>query len=124
MDTHRVRRLRWRASAANTAEAFALRTLLREQGEACEAALDRAFDKAVPPHEVWHLPRLALELRLSDLRGVSAGELAGWYHDLERLDLAEEPLRFAEGGVIISRRLHTMCEAGDCLMQVAEPIGG
>jgi len=76
MDTHRVRRLRWRASAANPAEAFALRTLLREQGEACEAALDRAFDKAVPPHEVWHLPRLALELRLSDLRGVSAGELA------------------------------------------------
>ena len=53
---------------------------------------------------------------------VSAGDLAGWYHDLERLALAEEPLRFAEGGIIISRRLHTMCEAGDCLMQVAEPV--
>lgn len=52
---------------------------------------------------------------------VSAGDLAGWYHDLERLALAEEPLHFAEGGIIISRRLHTMCEAGDCLMQVAEP---
>ena len=76
MDTHRVRRLRWGASAANPAEAFALRSLLREQGEACEAALGRAFDKAVPPHEVWHLPRLALEVRLSDLRGVPAGELA------------------------------------------------
>lgn len=55
---------------------------------------------------------------------VAAGDLAGWYHDLERLDLPEEPLRFAEGGVIISRRLHTMCEAGDCLMQVAEPVEG
>jgi hypothetical protein len=76
METHRVRRLRWRASAANPAEAFTLRTLLREQGEACEAALDRAFDKAVPPHEVWHLPRLALDVRIADLHGVSAGELA------------------------------------------------
>ena len=55
---------------------------------------------------------------------VSAGDLAGWYHDLERLDLPEEPLRFAEAGIIISRRLHTMCEAGDCLMQVAEPVAG
>ena len=48
-------------------------------------------------------------------QSVSSGDLAGWYHDLERLDVAEEPLRFAEGGVVISRRLHTMCEAGDCL---------
>jgi hypothetical protein len=69
MDTHRVRRLRWRASASSPAEAFALRTLLREQGEVCEAALDRAFDRAVPPDEVWHLPRLALDVRLADLRG-------------------------------------------------------
>jgi uncharacterized protein len=48
--------------------------------------------------------------------------LAGWYHDLERLDLAEEALHFAEGGIVLSRRLHTMCEAGDCLMQVAKPV--
>ncbi|MER8387948.1 succinylglutamate desuccinylase/aspartoacylase family protein [Mesorhizobium sp. M1428] len=53
---------------------------------------------------------------------VSAGQLAGWYHDLERLDFAEEALHFAENGIVLSRRLHTMCEAGDCLMQVAEPI--
>ena len=57
-------------------------------------------------------------------QSVKADDLAGWYHDLERLDLAPEPLHFAEGGVIISRRLHTMCEAGDCLMQVAEPVEG
>ncbi|PWK76712.1 succinylglutamate desuccinylase/aspartoacylase family protein [Aminobacter sp. AP02] len=53
---------------------------------------------------------------------VAAGQLAGWYHDLERLDDAEEALHFAEAGIVISRRLHTMCEAGDCLMQVAEPV--
>ncbi|MDH4984193.1 succinylglutamate desuccinylase/aspartoacylase family protein [Aminobacter anthyllidis] len=53
---------------------------------------------------------------------VAAGQLAGWYHDLERLDVSEEALNFAEAGIVISRRLHTMCEAGDCLMQVAEPV--
>lgn len=53
---------------------------------------------------------------------VNAEQLAGWYHDLERLDLAEETLHFAESGIVLSRRLHTMCEAGDCLMQVAEPV--
>jgi uncharacterized protein len=53
---------------------------------------------------------------------VAAGDLAGWLHDLERLDAPEDELRFAEAGVVISRRLHTHCEAGDCLVQVAEPI--
>lgn len=53
---------------------------------------------------------------------VSAGDLAGWYHDLERLDRAEEPLHFAEGGIVISHRLHCDSQAGDCLIQVAEPI--
>ena len=46
---------------------------------------------------------------------VAAGQLAGWYHDLERLETPEEELHFAEAGIVISRRLHTMCEAGDCL---------
>ena len=56
-------------------------------------------------------------VRLGD--AVAAGDVAGWYHDLERLDDAEEALRFAEGGIVISQRLHTDCEAGDCLVQVA-----
>lgn len=64
----------------------------------------------------WYEPAV----RLGDL--VSAGALAGWFHDLERLDMAEEPLFFAEAGIVISRRLHTHCEAGDCLIQVAEPV--
>lgn len=53
---------------------------------------------------------------------VTAGAVAGWLHDLERLEDAAEELTFAEGGIVLSRRLHTMCEAGDCLIQVAEPI--
>ncbi len=53
---------------------------------------------------------------------VAQGQTAGWYHDLERLEETEEPLLFAETGIVIARRLHTMCEAGDCLMQVAEPV--
>jgi predicted deacylase len=55
---------------------------------------------------------------------VAAGDVAGWYHDLERLELPEEELRFAEGGIVISHRLHCDSQAGDCLIQVAEPIDG
>jgi uncharacterized protein len=49
---------------------------------------------------------------------VSAGDVAGWYHDFQRLDEAEETLRFRVGGIVMSRRLHTDSEAGDCLVQV------
>ena len=53
---------------------------------------------------------------------VAAGDRAGWYHDLERLEAEEEEMLFPEGGVVISSRLHTMCEAGDALIQVAAPL--
>lgn len=53
---------------------------------------------------------------------VTAGDVAGWFHDLERLDQPEEELRFRESGIVISRRLHTDSQAGDCLIQVARPI--
>jgi predicted deacylase len=53
---------------------------------------------------------------------VAAGDLAGWVHDLDRLEAAETPLRFAEAGVVISHRLHSRCEPGDCLIQVAEVL--
>ena len=49
---------------------------------------------------------------------VSAGDVAGWYHDFQRLDETEETLRFQVGGIVMSRRLHTDSEAGDCLVQV------
>ena len=64
----------------------------------------------------WFEPAVDLGAR------VAAGDLAGWYHDLERLDTPEEPLRFEEGGIVISHRLHSHAVAGDCLMQVAEPV--
>ncbi|MGF6232575.1 putative deacylase [Inquilinus ginsengisoli] len=51
---------------------------------------------------------------------VQVGDLAGWMHDLDRLEVAEAPLRFGESGVVISHRLHSRCEPGDCLIQVAE----
>jgi len=55
---------------------------------------------------------------------VEAGDVAGWYHDFERLSEKEEELRFQVSGVVISRRLHTHCENGDCLMQVGQLIKG
>lgn len=60
----------------------------------------------------WFEPAVAVGDR------VEAGDVAGWYHDFERLDLAEETLRFRCGGIVLSRRLHTDSQAGDCLLQV------
>ncbi|GGF50321.1 deacylase [Aliidongia dinghuensis] len=53
---------------------------------------------------------------------VAAGDLAGWYHDLSDLERPEQALTFAHSGIVISRRLHSDSEAGDCLIQVARPI--
>jgi predicted deacylase len=49
---------------------------------------------------------------------VSAGDVAGWYHDFQRPEETEETLRFQVAGIVMSRRLHTDSEAGDCLVQV------
>ena len=111
----------------------AIDNLLIELGVAAEPVLALPFAPAAPTQLLslsrhsqgvfatrrgWFEPAVRLGER------VAAGQRAGWYHDLERLDLAEEPLQFAEAGIVISRRLHTMCDAGDCLMQVAEPLAG
>lgn len=64
----------------------------------------------------WFEPAASLGAR------VKAGDTAGWYHDLERLNSREEALHFAEDGIVISHRLHCDSQAGDCLIQVAEPI--
>ena len=53
---------------------------------------------------------------------VAAGTLAGWYHDFGRLELNEDELRFAVPGVVISRRLHSDSESGDCLIQVGRRL--
>ena len=67
-------------------------------------------------HRGWFEPAVDVGAR------VAAGDLAGWFHDLTRLDAPEQELRFQESGVVISRRLHTDSDAGDCLIQVARPV--
>jgi predicted deacylase len=79
--------------------------------------LDRQSQVIYATRRGWFEPATALGAN------VAAGDLAGWLHDLERVDAPEEELRFAESGIVLSQRLPTMCEAGDCLVQVAEPIG-
>lgn len=98
MDMHRLRRLRWQARAASPAEAFALRSLLREQGNACQAALERGFDSAAPRHEVWHLPRLELRVQAADLQSLGAAGLAERVETALRAALAQAQAGAAESG--------------------------
>lgn len=67
-------------------------------------------------------PRGWFEPAVSLGGGVRAGQVTGWLHDLERLEEEEQPLRFAEDGIVLSLRLHTHREAGDSLAQTAEEI--
>lgn len=53
---------------------------------------------------------------------VNKGDIAGWYHDFERITEKEEILRFKASGIVISHRLHTDSQAGDCLIQVASIV--
>ncbi|BAR61303.1 hypothetical protein NK6_8154 [Bradyrhizobium diazoefficiens] len=53
---------------------------------------------------------------------VAAGDVAGWYHDFERPELPEEVLRFPADGIVISQRLHTDSQSGDCLVQVGRAL--
>ncbi len=74
--------------------------------------LGRQSQAIYASREGWFEPAVSLGDR------VAAGDVAGWYHDLARLDGPEEPLRFAEAGIVISMRLHTHARSGDCLVQV------
>jgi len=69
---HRVRRLRWQASAATPEEGLALRTLLHGHSDALQAALARAFDLAWPGDQVLHLSRLDVVLEPVDLAAPAA----------------------------------------------------
>lgn len=53
---------------------------------------------------------------------VTAGAIAGWYHDFERPEAEAEVLRFPADGIIISQRLHADSRSGDCLVQVGRPL--
>jgi predicted deacylase len=76
-----------------------------------------------PSQSLYATRRLWFEPAVSLGDRVEKGDLAGWTHDLDELDRPEQELRFAESGIVLSLRLHTHCESGDCLVQVAEPIG-
>ncbi|MBY4611679.1 succinylglutamate desuccinylase/aspartoacylase family protein [Rhizobium sp. 9T] len=92
------------------------RTPLAEPGSLQLLSLSRHSQGIYADRRGWFEPAAVLGAT------VSAGDLAGWYHDLERLGQLEEELRFAEDGIVISHRLHCDSQAGDCLIQVAEPI--
>jgi Contractile injection system tape measure protein len=70
-DSHRIRRLRWQARATTPADGFALRTLLRERGDAVQAAFDRALEGVTADDEVLHLDRLELRLEARDLAALA-----------------------------------------------------
>jgi len=67
VNPHRIRRLRWSVHAAHADDAFALRHLLRERGDAVQAALARALNGLVPDDEVIHLGRIELRLGAASL---------------------------------------------------------
>ncbi len=69
--SHRIRRLRWNARASSAADAFALRGLLRERGDAAQAALDRALGEVEVGDAVVHLGRLELRLDAIDLAALA-----------------------------------------------------
>ncbi|MBR1268284.1 succinylglutamate desuccinylase/aspartoacylase family protein [Bradyrhizobium sp. AUGA SZCCT0222] len=64
----------------------------------------------------WFEPAVVVGARVRD------GDVAGWYHDFERPEAPEEVLHFPAAGIVISQRLHTDCQSGDCLVQVGRPL--
>ncbi|UUP18672.1 succinylglutamate desuccinylase/aspartoacylase domain-containing protein [Nitratireductor thuwali] len=112
--------------------AGAIDRLLLALGIVSGPVLSTSLEEDLPPLQLLSLSRHSQGIyagrrgwfepavRLGD--HVAAGDLAGWYHDLERIGAPEKALHFAEGGIVISHRLHCDSQAGDCLMQVAEPI--
>ena len=62
--------------------------------------------------EGWFEPAVVLGQK------VTAGQPAGWLHDLKEISRPAEELTFAEAGVVLALRLHTHSQAGDCLAAV------
>ena len=72
---------------------------------------------------VGNLGPILRDYGIDDYRADAARQnVIATVHDLECLEQSEEELRFAEDGMVISHRLHCDSQAGDCLIQVAEPI--
>ncbi|MGH1482820.1 MAG: succinylglutamate desuccinylase/aspartoacylase family protein [Geminicoccales bacterium] len=74
--------------------------------------LDRQSLFVYALREAWFEPAV----NLGDQ--VEAGQLAGWLHDLKEITRPADALHFEEGGIVLALRLHTHCQAGDCLAAV------
>ncbi len=74
--------------------------------------LDRQSLFVYALREAWFEPAIDLGDR------VETGQLAGWLHDLKEITRPADELYFEEGGIVLALRLHTHCQAGDCLVAV------
>jgi predicted deacylase len=52
---------------------------------------------------------------------VTKNQVAGWLYHLERPLEVPLELKFKEGGIVLSRRLHTHSQAGDTLLNLGQP---
>jgi hypothetical protein len=70
--THRIRHVEWRARAASAADAFVVRTRLRQFVDTdLLPTLERAFD-AVAGNETIHVPRIELSLRVDGFGAIAS----------------------------------------------------
>lgn len=87
--THRIRRQRWQVRAASPADAFAVRTALRQANElSLLPALESAFAGLDDGEREIHLPRLELAIRISSPERL-AEELPARLAEAARQALAE-----------------------------------
>ncbi|WIY24759.1 succinylglutamate desuccinylase/aspartoacylase family protein [Parasedimentitalea psychrophila] len=63
----------------------------------------------------WFEPAVSLN------EPVLKGQIAGWMYNPERPKAAAVPYHFEEDGIVISRRLPTASQPGDCLYNIARP---
>ncbi len=85
---------------------------LGSPGETVLLGLDRQSLFVYALREAWFEPAVDLGDQ------VEAGQVAGWLHDLKEVTRPADELRLEEGGIVLALRLHTHCEAGDCLAAV------
>ena len=81
-------------------------------GETVLLGLDRQSLFVYALWEGWFEPAVVLG------EEVAAGQPAGWLHDLRDVTRKAKELTFEEAGVVLALRLHTHCQAGDCLIAV------
>ncbi len=78
--------------------------------------LDRQSLFVYALREAWFEPAVTLGEK------VETAQRAGWLHDLKEIDRPAEELHFEEGGIVLALRLHTHCQAGDCLVAVGRSL--